>query len=280
MLSADPSAVPVLAPILWGLGGSAALMAALYGLARAQRNANWVDVGWAASLAGLSIGFAATGPGAVAQRLLIGVLAGSWSLRLTVHLLFDRGLGVPEDGRYRHLRAHWGERADLHFAWFFQAQALLAVLLALPFLLVASHADPAIAPVQWAGAGLFAVAVGGETLADRQLARWRRDPANRGRTCRAGLWRYSRHPNYFCEWLVWVSFALVATPAPHGAFAWLAPALIYVLVTRLTGIPYTELQALRSRGDDYRRYQATTNAFFPWFPRDGAPSTDRPEGAH
>lgn len=252
---------------IFGWAGSAALMAVLWVVARAQRNANWVDVGWAASLLGLALLYAVAGTGSGVQRLLAGLVGGVWAGRLTLHLLFDRTLGEPEDGRYRYLREHWGARADAHFVWFFQAQALLAVLLSLPFFLIASHPDGSIGPIQWAGLALFLVAKAGETVADRQLARWRRDPANAGRTCRAGMWRYSRHPNYFCEWLIWCGFALVATPAPFGTWAWIAPALMYVLVTRVTGIPYTEMQAVRSRGDDYRRYQATTNAFFPWFPR-------------
>jgi steroid 5-alpha reductase family enzyme len=267
-MPADPTAAFDWSPFFWGWAASAFLLGLLYLRARATRNANWVDVGWAASLFVLALGFAATGSGSPAQRLLIGLVAGVWAGRLTLHLLLDRTLGEPEDGRYVHLRAHFGARADLHFAWFFQAQALLAALLALPFLLVANHPAPAIAPLQWLGVGLFVVAKTGEAVADRQLARWRRDPAHRGRTCREGLWRYSRHPNYFCEWLIWVAFALLATPAPHGAFAWLAPASMFLLVTRWTGIPFTEMQALRSRGEDYRRYQQTTNAFFPWFPRE------------
>lgn len=253
--------------LLWGWAGSAVLLAALHLLSVRVRNANWVDVGWAASLLGLILGFAAAGSGAFEQRLLLGAVGGAWALRLTLHLLLDRAFGEPEDGRYAYLRAHFGPRANLHFAWFFQGQAVLAVALSVPFLLWASHADGAISPWQWAGVLLFVVAKTGETTADRQLAAWRRDPANRGRTCRSGMWRYSRHPNYFCEWLIWCAFAWIATPAPFGAYAWIAPAVIYVLITRVTGIPYTEMQALRSRGDDYRAYQRTTSAFFPRLPR-------------
>ena len=139
---------------------------------------------------------------------------------------------------------------------------------ALPFLLMAANPSPTLHPVQWFGVALFVVAKFGETTADRQLARFRADPANKGTTCRQGLWRYSRHPNYFFEWLVWCAFAALAWPAPHGAWALVMPALMYVLVTRVSGIPYTEAQALRSRGEDYRRYQRTTSALIPWFPKE------------
>jgi len=251
---------------------AAVIFLLLWGIQQRTRDAGVVDVGWAATIGLLAVGYAVRGDGALVQRVLAGVLGGVWGLRLALHLLLDRVIGHEEDGRYRALRAHWGARAGLHLLWFFQAQALAAVVMSLPFLLVASHDAPVPEPIQVAGIALFAVAKLGETVADRQLARFRRRPDTRGRTCREGLWRYSRHPNYFFEWLVWCGFAAVARPAPGGAWALLAPVVMYVLVTRVTGIPYTEAQALRSRGDDYRRYQDTTNAFFPWPPSE-APAT-------
>jgi len=104
-------------------------------------------------------------------------------------------------------------------------------------------------------------------VADAQLGAWRRDPAHRGRTCRAGLWSWSRHPNYFFELVIWAAFALGATAAPGGALAWTAPALLALLIVRVTGIPPTEAQALRSRGDDYRAYQREVSVLVPWPPR-------------
>lgn len=249
---------------------SAALMAVLWGFAVRHRDAGLVDVGWAASLCGMAIFYAVAGEGSDVQRLLAGAVGGLWGGRLAWHLLTDRVLGKPEDGRYKALREHWGDRANLQFVWFFQAQAALAALLSIPFLVIAHTELAALAPVQYAGLAVFVVAKTGEAISDRQLAAWRRNPDNKGKTCREGLWRYSRHPNYFFEWLIWWGFALLAGPAPYGPWMWLGPVVMYVFVTRLTGIPYTEQQALRSRGDDYRRYQQTTNAFFPWFPSDAA----------
>ena len=104
-------------------------------------------------------------------------------------------------------------------------------------------------------------------LADAQLHRFKQDPANKGKTCQVGLWHYSRHPNFFFEWLIWVSYALYAMGSPSGAWGWLSPALMLYFVTKVTGIPATEAQALRSRGDEYRKYQQTTSAFFPWPPK-------------
>ena len=120
---------------------------------------------------------------------------------------------------------------------------------------------------EWLGCALWLVALGGETLADRQLAAFKDDPANRGKVCDSGLWRYSRHPNYFFEWLVWVSFFLFALPSPWGWTTIFAPALMLFFLLRVTGIPYTEQQSLRSKGDAYRAYQRVTSPFIPWFPK-------------
>jgi len=102
-------------------------------------------------------------------------------------------------------------------------------------------------------------------VADAQLAKFKRIAANRGKVCRVGLWNYSRHPNYFFEWLVWVAWALFALPSPAGYVGLIGPVLMFYFLFRVTGIPATEAQALRSRGEEYRRYQETTSAFVPWF---------------
>ena len=184
--------------------------------------------------------------------------------RLALHL-WHRVRSEPEDGRYRYLREHWQGHQGKIFG-FFMAQALLVLLFALPFVAVASN--PQAGVTGWiVGAGLvWLLSVGGEALADRQLARFRADPANKGRTCREGLWRYSRHPNYFFEWLHWFSYVLLAVGSPLWWLAWTGPLLMYVFLRYLSGVPFTEKQALRSRGDDYRAYQRSTPMFFPWFP--------------
>jgi len=143
----------------------------------------------------------------------------------------------------------------------------LLALLSIPLLL--SNYDPRVhlGFTDFLGFALWVVAIGGESLADHQLKRFKSDPANRGRVCASGLWRYSRHPNYFFEWLVWVAFFLFAMPAPWGWTTIFAPALMLFFLLRVTGIPYTEQQSLRSKGDAYRAYQRTTSAFVPWFPK-------------
>jgi steroid 5-alpha reductase family enzyme len=231
------------------------------------RNATSVDAAWAFAIGALGVTFALVGDGAAVQRAVAGLVAAAWSARLTAHLVQHRIAGdQPEDGRYRAMREHWGRRANAHFLWFYLAQAGAACLFALPFGWIAMHDAAALAPVQWTGLALAAAAQALEAVADRQLAAHRRDPDARGRACRRGLWRFSRHPNYFAEWLTWCGIGLTAAPAA-GAWALLQPVVMFVLVRFVTGVPYAERQSLKSRGEDFVRYQQETNAFFPWLPR-------------
>jgi steroid 5-alpha reductase family enzyme len=236
----------------------------------ATRNATSVDAAWALAIGAGGALAACLGDGAPLQRAIAGGIAVCWGGRLGWHLLRHRVYGhAGEDGRYRAMREHWGPRANANLFWFYQAQAGAAFLFALPFWFVAQHAASTLSALQWTGLALTVLALLGEATADRQLEQHRRDPAQRGRTCRRGLWRYSRHPNYFFEWLAWCGIATFAWPAA-AAYALAQPIAMFLLVRFVSGVPFTELQAAKSRGDDYRRYQRETNAFFPWFPRRGA----------
>ena len=240
---------------------------------RRQRNAGIVDVLWASSLAFAALLMGATGAGSPAARLAVSVLGGLWGSRLAWHL-WRRVRGEAEDGRYRYLRAHWHGHQGKFFL-FFQGQTLLVLLFALPFAAVAAAPGDALSPWFSAGVAIWVAALLGESLADAQLARFRAIPANRGKTCREGLWRYSRHPNYFFEWLHWFAYPALAVGSPLAWLAWLGPVAMYVFLRWLSGIPFTEAQALRTRGDDYRDYQRSTPALIPWFPR----SPDRRSGS-
>lgn len=254
--------------LLGGWAGASALMLVLWVWHVRRGNAGIVDVGWAASLAGLALTYGLVAEGYVPRRILVAGVVTIWGARLATYLLRDRILGKPEDPRYSVLRHSWGTHLPLRFLVFFQAQGLLAALLSLPVALTVTDPTPHLRATEWVGALLWAIALVGEWTADRQLEAFKADPASRGRVCATGLWRLSRHPNYFFEWLVWVAYALMATPSPWGWTAWLCPALMLYLLFRVTGIPATEAHALRSRGEAYRDYQRTTSAFVPWFPRE------------
>jgi steroid 5-alpha reductase family enzyme len=254
------------------VSGVAAWVAATLGMTllwlrqEQTRDASTVDVGWVCSVAATAVLFAATAGGWPQRRLLVALMFGIWGTRLAAFLVRERLNGRGEDSRYRALRAQWGASQSRRFFWFFQAQALAAVFFALPGLLASANPNPSFTAIEGAALVIWAVALTGEAAADRQLAAFKRH-APRGATCNAGLWRYSRHPNYFFEWLIWVGFALLASSAPWGLAAWTCPALMLYLLLRVTGIPATEAQALRTRGESYRRYQQTTSAFIPWLPR-------------
>ncbi|MHC5113717.1 MAG: DUF1295 domain-containing protein [Planctomycetota bacterium] len=259
--------------LLIGIGWAAmaVVMTALWFVQRARRNAGIVDVAWSFGTGLVAAWFAWGAGGDPLRRIVIGTMAAAWGARLGLYLV-RRVLGEAEDGRYRMLRERWGDRAQMKLFWFFQVQAGWAVMFALPMLAAAGNPAPAPTPFDIAGIAVWLLAVTGETIADRQLAVFRRDPANRGRVCRTGLWRYSRHPNYFFEWLHWWAYVLLAVGWTWGWLAVLGPVVMLVFLLKITGIPMTEERALQTRGDAYRDYQRTTNVFFPGPPRRSVPT--------
>ena len=251
-------------PVLVVLLVAAAAMAAVWWLQVRTSNAGYVDVAWALLMGCAAIWYAVVGDGAPVPRVATGALGALWGFRLGLHLL-HRVSREPEDGRYRFLRARWNGHQGKFFA-FFMAQAGFTVLLSLPFFIASRNPVPGFTGWIAAGIAIWAVAVAGESTADVQLARFRSVASNTGKTCRAGLWRYSRHPNYFFEWLHGFAYVAFSVGAPQWWLSFLGPALMLLFLYRLTGIPFVEAQALRSRGDDYRRYQQETSAFLPWRP--------------
>jgi steroid 5-alpha reductase family enzyme len=249
------------------LMAGAVLMSMAWLWYRRHGNVGIVDVVWSVSLPAMAVLHASLGSGHLGRRWLIAGMFCVWGGRLAAYLLRDRVVGREEDRRYADLRARRSPAATLDFFLFFQAQAVIAVVLSAPALIAVFNGTPRIVALETAAVLLWAAALTGESLADRQLERFKARPSSRGRTCREGLWRYSRHPNYFFEWLVWMSYALFALASPWGALALTSPGIMLYLLFRVTGIPATEAQAIRTKGDDYRRYQATTSVFVPWFPK-------------
>ena len=254
--------------VLIGWVGLTVVFAGLWLVQRRTRDAGVVDVGWAAGIGLLALLYAAAGDGLPERRALLAAMAAIWSGRLALYILRDRVLRGPEDGRYAALRESWGDRFEPRIFAFFQAQAALRVAFSVPV----AAAMASRRPLGWLDAAavvIWLVAVAGESVADRQLAAHRSDPSNRGRTCRRGLWRFSRHPNYFFEWLHWWAYAAAAVGSPWWWAATAAPLVMLYFVLFVTGIPPTEARAIASRGEDYRRYQRETSAFVPWFPGSG-----------
>jgi steroid 5-alpha reductase family enzyme len=253
---------------LWvrGLPFLLALGLVAWGVATARRNAGLVDIFWPLFFL-LAAGVFVNGAGGSARAWLVLALVAIWSLRLAAHLA-ARNWNAEEDRRYRDIRA----RNEPGFAWkslylVFGLQALLAWLIAAPL-------AAAIASAEGGGRlgvadliGAIAVAFGTvfEALADRQLARFRVNPSNAGKVMDAGLWRYSRHPNYFGEFCVAWGFYAIALGA-GGWWTVFAPLLMTVLLLKVSGVALLE-QDIGERRPGYRDYSARTNAFFPGRPR-------------
>ena len=228
-----------------------------------------VDVVWTSVLAlgGLSFAvFMQANDEATPRMWIVLVVFLAWSLRLTFYLLRYRVLSAGEDPRYANLAQYWGGNAKRNFYFLFLAQVPLAALFLWPVVHAASNPSP-LAITDLLALFIALSSLVGESLADQQLAEFRKNPSNSGKVCNSGLWRCSRHPNYFFEWLHWWTYAAFALGGPMAWISLLGPLLMYIFLRYITGIPHAERSSLKSRGEAYRRYQQTTSPFFPWIPR-------------
>lgn len=230
-------------------------------------NVNLVDSLWSLFFLAAAVTYALLAPEAGPRAALVLILVALWALRLSAHLAL-RNWGKAEDRRYQAIRANHSPG----FGWkslfiVFGLQAVLAWWISLP--LHAAIVSPApLGLLDALGVLLVLAGLGVETLADHQLARFKRDPANRGRVLDRGLWRYSRHPNYFGEACVWWGFGLLAVAA--GAWwALVSPVLMTFLLLKVSGVGLME-RDIAERRPAYRDYIARTSAFIPWPPREVA----------
>ena len=229
----------------------------------------WVDTIWSFAV-GVVCAAAALAPiagqeGPTTRQMLIAVCVLAWSMRLGLHIA-RRTLRGGDDPRYKALREEWGENFAFRLFLFLQVQAAAAFVLVICALAAARNT----APLGWGdalGLAILAVAVLGEAAADAQLARFAGSPGAKGAVCEIGLWRYSRHPNYFFEWLAWLSYPVIAVGVPadnfYGLIALIGPLMVYWLLVHVSGIPPLEAHMLKSRGVAFADYQRRVNAFFP-----------------
>lgn len=250
--------------VLTGLIVVCAAMLLLWLLQLATRNAGWVDLGWTACLVFLAQIYAFQTGLNWRKTLFLGMVT-LWGGRLMLHLVIRLIRDPKEDTRYASIRQRWQPNLQFKLFLFFQFQALIAWALSVPFLIVLAHPEKQFHPLEIAGFCLWLIALTGEYFADKQLAEFKENPENKGKVCQRGLWNYSRHPNYFFEWIIWVAYFIFSLPAPYGWAAIFSPALMLYFLLKVSGIPPAEAQSLLSRGDAYREYQKTTSVFIPWF---------------
>jgi steroid 5-alpha reductase family enzyme len=234
-------------------------------------NSGWVDTIWTFAVGLVGAGSAlwpVAGQAPNARQWLVAALVVVWSLRLGLHIAI-RTAGISDDPRYAAFAKEWGANAPRRMFVFLQNQALGSIPLVFAIFVAARFPSNALRWQDLLGALILLVGIAGEGLADAQLKRFRADPANQGRVCDVGLWRWSRHPNYFFEWFCWLAYPVIGLSISYPLFyPWslatlLAPVFMYWILVHVTGIPPLEEQMLRSRGDRYRAYQARTSAFFP-----------------
>ncbi len=247
------------------LAFSVALMWVTWVVAWHVRNLGLVDVSWSFGFIPAALFYSIAAPGLEARKIKVATLAIIWGGRLAWHVGSRVMRQHPrEDARYAVLRSKWA----LHLHWktflFFQLQAVLLALLSLVFLIPCMNDSKSTHDLEWLGLVMGLMAIAGESLADFQLSKFRLNPVNHGKVCQTGLWRYSRHPNYFFEWMAWVGFFVMDLGSPWGWIAFMSPAFMLYFLLQVTGIPPTEELLLKSKGNAYREYQESTNAFIPW----------------
>jgi steroid 5-alpha reductase family enzyme len=242
-------------------------MALVWAFQRAMRNGGWTDVFWAYVLGAAGVVVAllpVAGAAPTARQWIVAALIAVWGLRLGSYLAIRVG-GHPEDVRYADLRRQWGARTDIMMFGFLQLQGAASFLLSLG-VLVAARRPGELSWQDGLGGTLLAIAIVGEGLADAQLAAFKADPANRGRICDTGLWAWSRHPNYFFEWLAWLAYPVIAIDLsgrwPWGVVALIGPVLMYHLLNNVSGVRMLEQAMARSRGAAFEAYKARTSVFF------------------
>jgi steroid 5-alpha reductase family enzyme len=253
---------------LWEwLPWASSLFVILWVLHLRVRNASLADVGFCLAFGMMVLACGVFSTGDFSRRVLISGMGLLYAVRLGQHLFINRVWGKKEDPRYQKIRTLLGSWESVGMFCYFQLQGPACLLFAGLLCWVMNHPTDGIRWWDGVGVMIFLLAIIGEALADRQLESFRQNPLNKGKTLQTGLWRYSRHPNYFFESLHWWAYVPLAVGLPWSGVAVIWPLLMMSSLLWITGVPWAEAQALASRGNGYREYQRNTSMFFPWFPR-------------
>lgn len=256
--------------LLANFAGVLAAMSALWLASLLLRDASIVDIFWGVGFAGIACGSFALGPADGAGRsILVVAMTCLWGLRLAGHL-FARNAGHGEDPRYAAMRRHWGARFPW-VSWFtvFALQAVVMWVVSLPVQLAVLSPGPPLGVLEGIGVAVWLVGFVFEAVGDAQLKAFKADAENAGRVMDRGLWRYTRHPNYFGDFCVWWGIFFVALSTPLGTASIIGPILMSFLLLRVSGVPLLE-RGMAERRPGYARYVETTSSFFPRPPTGGS----------
>ncbi|MDB5524995.1 MAG: rane protein [Rhizobium sp.] len=261
--------------LAWIAVGLSFVMACAWAVQRMTGASGWIDTIWSFTVGLGGIAAAIWADGDFERRIVVLAIIAVWSIRLGTHIGV-RTRGGGEDPRYAKFIEEWGASAAWKLFVFLQVQAIAAFVLVLAVYLAAANPAPFPRFLDIVAIMTAIAAIAGEAVADAQLARFRKSPEAKTGVCETGLWRYSRHPNYFFEWLIWCAWLLFAIDF-HGVFNWgwlalLAPLQMFWLLVHVSGIPPLEEHMLKSRGEKFRALQAHVNAFFPGPRHSGANS--------
>lgn len=247
-----------------------ALMVATWLVSLALKDASIVDIIWGSGFVVIAWVAFAVGDGHDGRKWLITLLASAWGLRLSGYLL-KRNAGKGEDYRYRAMRKRWGRRFPLiSLVTVFGLQGVLMWVISMPLQVAQLSGMPdGVTVLDYAGAAVWLVGFGFESIGDWQLARFKGDPANAGKVMDRGLWRYTRHPNYFGDAVLWWGMFLVAASRPENLLVVFAPVVMTVLLTRVSGVPLLEA-SLKRRREGYEEYVRRTSGFIPLPPKRAA----------
>ncbi len=227
---------------------------------RYTKNPSVVDVGWASGLTIIGMLYLCSSP-VSSRKIVLGLVLLIWGLRLGGYLWFTRIHRHLLDKRYTKLSESWKISKPLGFLLNFQFQGVLIFIISLPWYFISQiPSDNPMRVIDYSMVLIALLSITAESIADYQLQSFRAH--HPGKVCDIGLWFYSRHPNYFFEWVTWCAYACFAFPAPHGFLAWISPLMLFVIMTRITA-PLTENGSIQSRGDTYIDYQNDTPMFFP-----------------
>jgi steroid 5-alpha reductase family enzyme len=230
-----------------------------------KRDASIVDIFWGFGFVMVAWACLLFGDGLSERRWLLAALTSIWGLRLTLYLAM-RNLGKPEDYRYQAMRRQHGANFPLRSLFIvFWFQGLVAWLVSFPLQAAANSTAP-LSGLDWAGVLLWIIGVLFESIGDAQLSRFKADPSNAGKVMRSGLWRYTRHPNYFGDFMVWWGFGCIALSA-GAVWSIIGPILMSFFLLWVSGVALLEKTITRRR-PEYEEYIKQTSAFFPWPPTD------------